>query len=89
MRQDIELQYVLPTNSNDAVDKYGCSLDVVPSDLFHVMDTHISHDTKGFQALVNNCSQVTTTNHKFLLHGYKKISFHKYLQDAGKKLHTR
>ena len=50
------------------------------------MDTPISHDTKSYRALVDSGSQVTTTNHKLLLHGYKKISFHKYLQYAGKRI---
>ena len=60
-------------------------MSVVPSDLFQVLDTHTSHKEKGYQALVDNGSQVTTTNHKFLLHNYEKISFYKVFQDAGKK----
>ena len=57
-----------------------------PSDLFQVLDTHSSLKDKGSRVLVDNGSQVTTANHKFLLHNYEKISFHKFLRDAGKRI---
>ena len=36
--------------------------------------------------LVDNGSQVTTTNHRFLLHNYEKILFNKFHQDTGKRI---
>ena len=59
---------------------------IVPSDLFQVQDSYTLSKEIGYQSLVDNGSQVTTTNHRFLLHDFEKISFQKYLRDAGKRI---
>ena len=54
-------------------------------DLFQVMDDADSHFPQEHGALVDNLSQVTTTNKKFLLHDFKPITSPRLLKDARKK----
>ena len=50
-------------------------------------DNDISNITQSlYCALIDSGSQVTTTNHKWLIHESKPITFDKYIYDAGKKV---
>ena len=58
-------------------------VNVLTLDLFQVMEAADTQFPREHRALVDNGSQATTTNKRFLLHNYTSINFPRVLRDAG------
>ena len=75
----------MPISSN-AVNFEIYSGHVLTLDLFQVMEAADSQFPREHRALVDNGSQATTTNKRFLLNNYTSINIPRVLRDAGGKI---
>ena len=55
-------------------------------DLCKIMNAADTNFPAEHRALVDNGSQVTTTNKRFLIHNYKEVNSSQVLRDVGKKV---
>ena len=86
IRQDVELQTVLLVHSSNEVTLEISLGQVSMLDLYQVMDATDTQFPQKHSDLLDNVSQVTTTNKRFLLHNYGPIESPHILRDAGKKV---
>ena len=80
------MQNVLPLDSSNTVPHDISMGKVSMVDLCHVVDAMDTKFPKEHRALIDNGSQLTTTNKRFLLHNYKDVDTLQILWDAGKKV---